>query len=1070
MKTKQRKLSKTGLTAFAFLGVAALFLLAGPVRAQEAANVPAIPNSEEMKKRIESDINLSEDQRREALSQLENPDGKINPNLADCFSFYRFGSVNVALANRSPAAFAGEKIQFTATLTNENDYPIAEGNLWGQVLRENPEGEAQNGNHLIDQFLAADNIYLAPKESKTVSFLYDLPKGLAGGKYFLAAFFTSSRSYEISGLTFVNNVYAGLSSFEVVSAVPKAVYPDRNNLRVNGHAVAGRSPATEVEEGSDVKIEFPLKNEGSAGQSVKLTYELFAWDALKKENIAANASENLNVEAGGAKDVQYIIPKIQNGAWQMRITAEYADAKSMLEVRLTTSNVKKGRVNFAALDKFPLSRGDKGKMRACFHNAGGGMGADGEVTVALTDRRGNIVARKDYKGFISADVRGLEHEFQARSGYDWLMLTAVVKNKEGKIMNEVSTVYDMSGAKTGGFAGEAWKKAGLALLGASVLLLLFLLVYILVKKMSAKDGSASGGRNKTAMFFLALAGASFFFLAADSAQAAACSNSYFVHRSEGWGLKNPMYYLKGSSLDFNGTVSVDPNCVFEKADGTCVGNGSTLNIGDVITFAEPTGEWFGSGGVFGTPPFSKDWHVINSSVGANCCGLSPGGVCGERIVDCFDNPETIGDDCLINTGKPSGGFGRGFMKGRTVAIRANVAGASRVRITGETVTVVQSGAVRLTVNPDFNVRNQYFLPMIDNSVCSANKVPEYDCGAHGLGDGICRNGKKLEDMPAGIRMLYWGLLSTFDSKINHCPVIVNLTIVGPSTCPSATLTAAPSPINVGETSNLTAVCNDGTNLSNWTWTSSAPNVASVPASSATNLNVATGLAVGNTNITARASNGTQCSAPIAVNVVPVPGQCKAGASFCAGSTISQNSDLCLQGNTSLTLPYTVPNSNSFSWQCLGLNGGSTSGTCNASVSPTINGGCGQAIGKDYCPGDPPPSGSDLCNSASALQGPAPSGSAPWSWQCRSAATCPGTAATCQKSVSTPIPGRCGGANGKTLCTDASPEWCAPGSSLIGSPSADGYDTSWQCEGTCNGSTASCSARGKKSCGWVETNP
>lgn len=136
----------------------------------------------------------------------------------------------------------------------------------------------------------------------------------------------------------------------------------------------------------------------------------------------------------------------------------------------------------------------------------------------------------------------------------------------------------------------------------------------------------------------------------------------------------------------------------------------------------------------------------------------------------------------------------------------------------------------------------------------------------------------------------------------------------------------------------------------------------------------------------------------------------------------------------------------------------------------IGGIIGAALSKTYCSGGPIPSEPDLCDGNSQLFGSAPSGSSPWSWQCENK-TCPGLPKTYNKSVSPTEDGQCGTADGETLCNGlGSLAWCKPGSSLIGSPKDDGYDTTWQCGGTCGGAVDSCSAKGKKACGWIESNP
>lgn len=140
---------------------------------------------------------------------------------------------------------------------------------------------------------------------------------------------------------------------------------------------------------------------------------------------------------------------------------------------------------------------------------------------------------------------------------------------------------------------------------------------------------------------------------------------------------------------------------------------------------------------------------------------------------------------------------------------------------------------------------------------------------------------------------------------------------------------------------------------------------------------------------------------------------------------------------------------------------------NAPCTP-LPGGCGSAISQTYCTGASAPS-TNLCDGVSVLSGSAPSGSAPWSWQCVSNA-CPGTIADCHTgSYSEPDDGSCGTAASQNFCGKAAPSsgFCSNGDM---SNFETGYsEYTWTCGSTtCSGTPVNCSAPGNN-CGWIETN-
>ena len=129
--------------------------------------------------------------------------------------------------------------------------------------------------------------------------------------------------------------------------------------------------------------------------------------------------------------------------------------------------------------------------------------------------------------------------------------------------------------------------------------------------------------------------------------------------------------------------------------------------------------------------------------------------------------------------------------------------------------------------------------------------------------------------------------------------------------------------------------------------------------------------------------------------------------------------------------------------------------------------CGSAVSQTFCAGDPGPS-SNLCAPDQGTPS-AVSGSGPWSWTC----DCGGSSVPCTAGVTSPEDGQCGTADGGSFCssTPTDAELCAGGThpsvSLL---DFDSYEVTWTCTGVCSTVNDTCSAKGKKACGWIETNP
>jgi hypothetical protein len=146
----------------------------------------------------------------------------------------------------------------------------------------------------------------------------------------------------------------------------------------------------------------------------------------------------------------------------------------------------------------------------------------------------------------------------------------------------------------------------------------------------------------------------------------------------------------------------------------------------------------------------------------------------------------------------------------------------------------------------------------------------------------------------------------------------------------------------------------------------------------------------------------------------------------------------------------------------------------AKIPMPIDGLCNTPPNSDQiCPGNPNPTTmttDQLC--ADYDPGNPPSVTGTWSWTCSGQNG--GSPMNCHAELNTPEDGQCGMADGGSFCssTPTDAELCVGGThpsvSSLGFDSS--YEVTWTCTGVCSTVNDNCSAKGKKSCGWIETNP
>ena len=208
---------------------------------------------------------------------------------------------------------------------------------------------------------------------------------------------------------------------------------------------------------------------------------------------------------------------------------------------------------------------------------------------------------------------------------------------------------------------------------------------------------------------------------------------------------------------------------------------------------------------------------------------------------------------------------------------------------------------------------------------------------------------------------------------------------------------------------------------------------------------------------------------------PISGKCGEDRSFCKGTTVDVNTpELCLIGT-----PVNIRGDGPWKWDCESPNGGETDFDCQADVLENTGGLCGSADNATYCPGDPFPGSYTPCanGDANPLNPPFDGAFGGWKWKCiPKAGSCPDSMEDdCDAELSQPTPGECGTANSKAVCDGRAltlSELCKEGEPSPTQPKTDGYEVVWTCSDTCTADMepAHCSAKGKKSCGWIETNP
>jgi hypothetical protein len=150
-----------------------------------------------------------------------------------CFDYYKFGSVTADLTLPTGSVVSGTSATFNGTVKNTNPYPIVDGTLYVKIFRERGSGKDVNGPDVVDQFVVRDGINLPGKGELPFAFSWRVPAYAKGGNYRAATYFTTSKKFNLLGLSFTDDVVGNALPFTVSSEQPNLVQFDKDNVTIN---------------------------------------------------------------------------------------------------------------------------------------------------------------------------------------------------------------------------------------------------------------------------------------------------------------------------------------------------------------------------------------------------------------------------------------------------------------------------------------------------------------------------------------------------------------------------------------------------------------------------------------------------------------------------------------------------------------------------------------------------------------------------------------------------------------------------------------------------------------------
>jgi len=406
-------------------------------------------------------------------------------SVAPCFDYYHFGSVQVDVAALSRTASAGTPIAFSGSIKNDNSYPIVDGAVYVKVVKGTSD--------VVDQFFAIRDISIPANRQMPVQFSWKVPAYAQSGDYHIATFFVAADKFNLSGLTFTDDIVGTTAGFTVVGDQKSGISFDRSAASLNAQPYAFSSFSPQFSATEPIVASAQLKNTGAAAKTVVVTYTLYSWDALSPDQIIDSRKESVSIPANGSKAVSYTVADTSHGVYYLVIKADNGDSSSIVDIRFARQGIDHPRINFVSPAQYPLMPGTANPIFVCVHNAGTASSiADQRVDLSVTDGSGATISKASYSGPISGAVMGLVDSITPQSVIGDFTVTAQVFD-HGTFVEQASMKYVCSDLSPGSCTstGAAGISSPFALGFVFLVAILAILVLIIILKHRKDHGVGS---------------------------------------------------------------------------------------------------------------------------------------------------------------------------------------------------------------------------------------------------------------------------------------------------------------------------------------------------------------------------------------------------------------------------------------------------------------------------------------------------------------------------------------------------------------------------------------------------
>jgi|694.fasta_scaffold01495_8 hypothetical protein len=374
-----------------------------------------------------------------------NQEGLKNAEIGNCFDVYKFNNIHLNLSldqnEYEPAGF----IRLKGNIQNKNNYPIPDLKIKGKIVKINQEGD-RNLVKTVEEIVIKDNINLVSLGSEDIDEIYNLPIKVAKGEYGILLTVVQNDQISIAGLSFTDDVYAFNPSFKIGGTNIESVSIKQKEITINDAPYNNLSFSPKYKEKKPITIKVPIQNNTNTDKEVELEYEVYSWSddtgKIKKE-----LKQLTTIPKQGTSIVSYTIEEMKEAVYYLKVKVKDSNVASNISwgnianIRFVNEDINEPRIAAVTMNTSPYSPEKELQLVTCIHNTNE-SGVDTILENTIKDEKGRIIASSEYKGTVTGQVDGIYTKLPKNKAYNKLLVTSVIKDKDGNILNTVQLNYE----------------------------------------------------------------------------------------------------------------------------------------------------------------------------------------------------------------------------------------------------------------------------------------------------------------------------------------------------------------------------------------------------------------------------------------------------------------------------------------------------------------------------------------------------------------------------------------------------------------------------------------------------